>query len=103
MKYAWQHFCSIATFSLGEGRGGGSSWKTSEILGLFVNTLPADDNYSCYKPENSLQAFQLKLSKKSNAFYQFFIDFLESTSNYQHFEIKKRLINQVFPKFLTLK
>ena len=34
---------------------------TSEILGLFVDTLNADDNYSCYKRENFKQAIQMQL------------------------------------------
>ena len=59
---------------------------TSGILGLFVNTMTADGKYFCYKTEMFTQAIQMQLFEKPKIFYQFFIAFLESTWNFQHFE-----------------
>ena len=47
-----------------------------EIVGLFVNTLTADDKYSLRNSENLRQPIQMQLSKKS----QFFAAFLKCTS-----------------------
>ena len=52
----------------------------SEILGLFVNTLTADDKYSLRNSENLPRPFQMHLSKKQK------IGNLKSTSNFEHFE-----------------
>ena len=40
----------------------------SAILVSFVNTLTADDKYSCYKRENFLKAIQMQLTKKQKKF-----------------------------------
>ena len=42
-----------------------------EILGLFVNTLTADDKYFLSNSENLHQSIQMQLSKKKT-FFQFF-------------------------------
>ena len=78
------------------------SWKMSllviyEILALFVNTLTAIDNYSLPISENLLQPVQMQLFK-NQYFFRFFAAFLKSTSNFEHFEKKMRLIAYVFPK-----
>ena len=59
-----------------------------EILGVFVNTLTADAKYSVRDCQNLPFAIQIQLSEKRKNFDQFFVPFLESTSNYWHFERK---------------
>ena len=48
----------------------------SEILGVFVNTLTAEDKYS----------YQRQLSKKQFLKELFFAAYLKSTSNFEHLE-----------------
>ena len=67
------------------------TWKTcllvtSEILGLSFNPLTADDKYSSYKRQNFPQAIQMVSFERTKISYQFFIAFLESTSNLENFE-----------------
>ena len=59
-----------------------------EILGVFVNTLTADGKYPVQGCENLQLPIQMQLSDKQNNFSQFFVPFLESTSNFKHFEKK---------------
>ena len=61
---------------------------TDEILGVFVNTLTADGKYPVQGCENLQLPIQMQLSDKQNNFSQFFVPFLESTSNFKHFEKK---------------
>ena len=61
----------------------------SEILGLFGNTLTADDLYSCHRSKIFLQQVQTLLSLKRKTFSQNFIAFLQSPQNSAHFEKKK--------------
>ena len=65
-----------------------SFFAKSEILRLFVNTLTADDIYSCYKSQKFGKAIQMQLSKNPKIFLEFFNAFLESTSNFQLFPKK---------------
>ena len=44
----------------------------SEILGLFVNKLTADDKYSLGTKENLAQPIQMQLSKKQKVFFWIF-------------------------------
>ena len=53
----------------------------SEILRQFVNTLTANDKYSCRNREILQQQIQTQLSQKPKPYYQFFIAFLKSPSN----------------------
>ena len=57
-----------------------------KILGLFVNTLTADDKYSLLNRDNLTQSIQTLLSQKPKAFSQFFSSFLKSTLNFEHFQ-----------------
>ena len=80
------------------------SWKTcllvtSAILGLFVNTLSADGKYFFYKGKTFGQANQMQLSKKRKICDQFFVEFLEFTPKFQHFEKE----DQANPILLTPK
>ena len=47
-----------------------------EILTLFVNTLNVNDKYSRHYGENFAQPIQKQLSKKQNAFTEFFSKFI---------------------------
>ena len=68
-------------------------WKLSPlvlgaILRVFVNTYTADDKYHVQDFENSPLPIQMQLSEKRKTFSQFFVPFLESTSNFKHFARK---------------
>ena len=67
------------------------SWKETallwlKILRLFVNTLTADDKYSCRNMQNFLQQLQTLLSEKRRSFSGLFIAFLKCAWNLEHFE-----------------
>ena len=69
------------------------SWKKSalvrsKILGLFVNTLTAEYTYSRRNMQTLTQQVQTPLSLKQKTFSEFFIPFLKSTLNGEHFEKK---------------
>ena len=69
------------------------SWKKSalvwsKILGLFVNTLTAERTYSRRNMQTLMQQVQTPLSLKQKSFTGFFIDFLKSTWNGEHFQKK---------------
>ena len=68
-------------------------WKNSalvrsKILGLFVNTLTAGYTYSGRDMQTFTQQVQTPLSLKQKTFSGFFIDFLKSTWNGEHFQKK---------------
>ena len=69
------------------------SWKKSpsvwyEILRLFVNALTADDKYSGSNMQNLPQQVQTPASQKQKIFSGFFIVFLKSAWNLEHFQKK---------------
>ena len=69
------------------------SWKKpalvrSKILGLFVNTLTAEYTYSGRNMQALTRQVQTPLSLKQKSIYQFFIAFLKSTWNGEHFQKK---------------
>ena len=74
-----------------------------DILGLFVNTLTADDKYPVRDCGNLLLPIQRQLSEKRKTFSQFFVPFLESTSNFKHFEEKVFAIALLFLRLQTVK
>ena len=59
-----------------------------KALGVFVNTLLADDKYRVQDCENWPLSIQMEWSEKQKSFSQFFVPFLESTLNFKHFEKK---------------
>ena len=70
------------------------SWKKSalvrsKILGLFVNTLTAEYTYSLRNMQTFTQHIQTQLSLKQKTFSGFFIAFLKSTWNGEHFQEKE--------------
>ena len=69
------------------------SWKRSalvrsKIWGLFVNTLTAEYTYSRRNMQTFTQQVQMPLSLKQKTFSRFFIAFLKSTWNGEHFKEK---------------
>ena len=55
---------------------------------MFRNTLTANDKYPVRDCVNLLSPIQMQLSLKATIFSNFFVPFLESTSNFKHFEKK---------------
>ena len=60
----------------------------SEILGLIVNRLTADDKYSRRNIQNLTQELQTAISQKQKTFSGTFITYLKSITNSKAF-IKK--------------
>ena len=88
VKSAWEHFHHIFS-SLSETL----IWKISHlvissILGLFRNTLTTNDNYPVEDSANFLSPIGKEFYLKPTIFSDFFVSFLESTSNFKHFEKK---------------
>ena len=61
----------------------------SQILGLLVNTLTANYEYSRSNTDNLPLPLQMQLSENLKTFASFFIAFSESALNFEHFEKKK--------------
>ena len=59
-----------------------------EDLVVFDNRSTADGKYPVQDCENLQLAIQMQLSEKWKYFIEFFVPFLESTSNFKHFERK---------------
>ena len=59
-----------------------------KILGLFVNTLTADDRYSFLNRDKLWQHLQMQLSQEQKTFSQFFFCILESRFNFEHVKEK---------------
>ena len=59
-----------------------------EILRMFVNTLTRDDKYLVQDCQNLPLPIQIQLSGKQKPFSELFGQFLQSTSNFKHFEKK---------------
>ena len=69
------------------------SWKKSalvrsKILGLFINTFTADSTYSRRNMQTLTQQVQTPLCLKQKGVCEFFIGFLKSTWNGEHFQKK---------------
>ena len=56
-----------------------------KILGLFVNTLTANDKYSFLNSDSSTQPIQMQLCKKLKSFSELFRAFFNSRLNFEHF------------------
>ena len=61
---------------------------TWQMLGLFLYIFAANENYILLKRDNLTVPIQMKLSQKHKTFSQFFITFLKSRWNFEHFEKK---------------
>ena len=58
------------------------------MLGFFRDTLPANVKFPFRDSENLVSPIQMQLSLKMETFSDFFVPFLQSTSNFKHFEKK---------------
>ena len=58
------------------------------MLGLFLNTLAADEKYPLLKRGDLTVPIQMQLSQKQKAFVQFLAEFLKFILNLEYFEIK---------------
>ena len=88
LKVATHHYCPFSPWISGK-----LSWKKTallwlKVLRLFVNTLNADDKYSCRNMQNFLQQLQTLLSQKRKTLSRFFIAYLKCSWNSEHFEKK---------------
>ena len=59
-----------------------------ESLVVFINTLTAVGKYPVQDCENLQLPIKMELSEKRKSFPEIFVPFLESTSNFKHFERK---------------
>ena len=69
-----------------------SALVTSEMFGVFVNTLTPDDKYSRRYMEIFWQKIQTHLSQKGKTFCRFFIAFPKCAWNLEHSEIRKSVL-----------
>ena len=61
----------------------------AETLGLFVNTLATGDKYSRRNVQKFQRQLPKALSQKQQIFPVIYTSFLKSTSNLEHFFLKK--------------
>ena len=57
-----------------------------EVLWVFAITLTPDGKYPVQDCKNLKLPIQMQLSEKRKTFSDFFVPFLESTSNFTHFQ-----------------
>ena len=72
----------------------------SEILGLLVNTLTANYEYSHSNTDNLPLPFQMHLSKKLKTFSSFFLAFCKSILDFEHFAKKRELHSPSIPEVI---
>ena len=78
------------------------SWKralllTCQILGLLVNTLPADEKYPLLNRDNLTIPIQMELSQKQKTFSQYFASFFKSRIISNILKKKMTFIDFLFP------
>ena len=62
------------------------SWK---FFRPFLNTLTANATYSLNSKDKWMQTIQMHLSEKQKIFSEFFLAFLQSALNFEHFQKKR--------------
>ena len=67
-----------------------------KILGPFVNTLIADENYSALNRDHFYQDLQMRLSQKEKNFSAFLFAFSKFRFNFEHFQKKDDPIGGIF-------
>ena len=73
------------------------------MLGFFRDTLPANVKFPFRDSENLVSPIQMQLSLKMETFSDFFVPFLQSTSNFKHFEKKMIVIAPLLRNLKTVK
>ena len=76
---------------------------SSEILGLFFNTLTAEEKYSRRILHYFPQQLETQLSQKLKAFFGFVIAFMKCTSSLEHFEEKYKTFRLSIPAIIYSK
>ena len=89
LKYGWWQFYLILLPLCGKKSMKMTLLVISEILGLFVSTLNADDKYSLRNSNNLPQPIQMQLSNQKKNFPKRFAPFLRSTSKFLTFSNKR--------------
>ena len=89
VKSSWEHFYNTFSSLWGEIIWKISPWLKFKIIALFVNTWTADYKYPVPDCENLPFPIQIQLSSKQKTFSRFFIPFMQSPSNFEHFQKKK--------------
>ena len=80
-----------------------SPWYKFQIIGLFANTSTADYKYPVPDCENMPFPIRVRLFKKQKTFSEFFIPFMQSPSNFEYFQKKKKILTaNVFQKLATV-
>ena len=64
---------------------------TGQMVGLLLNTLPADEEYPVLNRDNLTIPIHMQLSQKQKTFSEFFSAFLKSRWNFEHFNKKDDL------------
>ena len=85
-KSQWEHFYHVLSSFWEKLIWNISPVLLGEILGMFHNTLSAESKYPIEEWENLPFAIQMQLSEKRRIFSQFFVPFMDSASNFKHFE-----------------
>ena len=98
-KHHYYRFCPWISGKL--------SWKKTallwlKILRVFVNTLTADEKFSCRNMQKFLPELQTLLSEKRKAFSGFFIPFLKCAGNLEHFEKKDECSSLIISEIIVL-
>ena len=65
-----------------------SSLLNFEVLGVFVNTLTADENYPFGESGDLQSPIEMQLYWKQKTFSEFFVPFMESPWNFKNFHKK---------------
>ena len=96
---SWEHFYHIFPSLWGVMSWKKSPWLKFEILGVFANTWTANYKYSVPDCGNLSFPIQMIWSSKQKTFSAIFIPFMESPSNFKHFQKKKKdCVSQCVPE-----
>ena len=84
------------------------SWKillflACQVLGLFVNTVGAEEKNPVLNRENLIIPIQMQLSQKEKTFSEFFARFLKPTINFKDLKENMTLTDFVYPKLPPMK
>ena len=99
VKSSWEHFYHIFSWLWGEIIWKTSPWFKFGIIGLFAKTWTAQYKYPVPDCGNLLFPIQIQLSEKQKSFSRFFIPFIESPSNFEHFQKKENPHSECISEF----
>ena len=86
VKSSWEHFYQFLSSMWAEMIEKICPQLKFEIIGLFANPWTADYRYPVTDCENLSFPIQIQLCWKQKTFSEFFIPFMESLSNFEHFQ-----------------